>query len=174
MSDRSNSFRTSLSGFHKGDVAKYIEKTAAQHRAKISEKDKIIAAQEQELQSLRKQLELLMMASPETPAPQAPTVDDLQHISDFELQAYRRAEAAERLAYNRARKIYAGLETTAEDTLRQFKTVDAAVKQAVDTILSQNTLMEEAYSALAVVLTESQQQLTQIDPLIAETDSEEI
>lgn len=169
MADRSNSFRTVLSGFHKGDVAKYIEKISAQHRAELNERDKIIEAQEMELNTLRQQLEQQQAAPAVVEVEATPSLPN--NISELELQAYRRAEAAERLANNRARNIYTGLESMAEATLSQFKTADAAVKQAVETILSQNAAMEEAYSALSVVLTESRQQLAQIDPLIAEPET---
>ena len=51
-------FRTSLSGFHKGDVTAYIEMTASQYRSNLLECEKTIIALQEENRSLQQQLNL--------------------------------------------------------------------------------------------------------------------
>ena len=54
-------FRTALSGFHKGDVTAYIEKTALEHRSALLEQERIITELQKENRSLQQQLNLLMI-----------------------------------------------------------------------------------------------------------------
>ena len=70
MAESTYRFRTSLRGFHKGDVTAYIEKTASLHRSEMLEREQKICALQEENRSLQQQLNLLMMATPvATPAP---------------------------------------------------------------------------------------------------------
>ena len=71
MADSAYHFRNALGGFHKGDVAGYIARTAVQHRSEMLEYEKTIAELREENRSLQSQLNLLMMSTPVVTA-QAP------------------------------------------------------------------------------------------------------
>lgn len=180
MADTAYRFRTSLSGFHKGDVAGYIEKTAANHRAEIQEYEKVIADLRQQNEALLQQLDLLMESNAELeaqtakaeaettdiPEPEAapqPEESALADINLLELQAYRRAEEAERNANARARKLYQQLDQMREDARLQFEHTDNVVKETLETIRSQTTAMERAYGSLSDTLEGSRVKLDAMD-----------
>ncbi len=182
MTDTAYRFRTALSGFHKGDVAGYIEKTAAAHRSEILEYEKVIADLREKNQSLQQQLNLMMMttaaledkaakaeaaaAAPEpapepVPAPQA-AVDPVAAVAEInmmELQAYRRAEAAERNANARAQKLCQQLDQMREDAMAEFEITDNVVKETLEAIRTQTAAMERAYGSLSDTLDISREKL---------------
>ena len=182
MTDTAYRFRTALSGFHKGDVAGYIEKTAAAHRSEILEYEKVIADLREKNQSLQQQLNLMMMttaaledkaakaeaaaAAPEpapesVPAPQ-PAVDPVAAVAEInmmELQAYRRAEAAERNANARAKKLCQQLDQMREDAMVEFEITDNVVKETLEAIRTQTAAMERAYGSLSDTLDISREKL---------------
>ena len=187
MADAPYSFRNALSGFHKGDVAAYIEKTAIAHRTEILKYEKVIAQLQEENRSLQQQLNLLMMATPlptaaapaaePKPAPQAepapaPQVAaeslplDDSELMQMELQAYRRAEAMERKASNRARKLYQQLEGVCDSALDEFQLTDAAVKSTIEVMLQQANALEQAYQTLSASLNTSREKLAAMNLLL--------
>lgn len=116
-------FRTSLAGFNKDDVVRYIEYINNKHSSELEQlktqlknaKDALAKADNTELKAKLEaaearcaelevfearcaELEAQLAAG--TPSPAAPAPGD-------ELEAYRRAERAERLARERASQIYA-------------------------------------------------------------------
>lgn len=116
-------FRTSLAGFNKDDVVRYIEYINNKHSSELEQlktqlkntKDALAKADNTELKAKLEaaearcaELEIFEARCAEleaqlaagTPAPAAPAPGD-------ELEAYRRAERAERLARERASQIYA-------------------------------------------------------------------
>lgn len=176
-------FRTSLSGFHKGDVTAYIEMTASQYRSNLLECEKTIIALQEENRSLQQQLNLLMMATPVTPAPPAPVepvvtaapvrVPDPAPVGDMaslELQAYRRAEAVERNANARARKLYKQMEGLCEDTLEEFRDTDTAVKQVIQVMQQQAASLEQAYETLSAALDTSREKLAAMNEMLCVED----
>lgn len=172
MADSSRPFRTAMGGFHKGDVVGYIERTAAQHRSELLSRDQIIQELQEENRSLQQQLNLLMMATPvATPAPvaepvpapapkpvPAPAPAPTELVSQ-ELLAYRRAEAVERNANTRARKLYRQLEGVCQETLDGFQLTDSAVKQAIDAMKAQAAALEQACQTLSAALNTSREKL---------------
>lgn len=116
-------FRTSLAGFNKDDVVRYIEYINNKHSSELEQlktqlkntKDALAKADNTELKAKLEaaearcaELEIFEARCAEleaqlaagTPTPAAPAPGD-------ELEAYRRAERAERLARERASQIYA-------------------------------------------------------------------
>lgn len=186
MADSAYRFRSALGGYHKGDVAGYIEKAAAQHRSELLEREATIASLREENHSLQQQLNLLMMATPAsapapepTPAPApepapAPTPATMSatELMAGELQAYRRAEAVERNASQRARKLYRQLETVCEDALGEFQNTDSAVKQTIEQMLEQANALEQAYQTLSLALNNSREKLAAMNDLLC-IDEEE-
>lgn len=181
-------FRTSLSGFHKGDVTAYIEMTASQYRSNLLECEKTIIALQEENRSLQQQLNLLMMATPVTPA--APAVEEApasapapapapvspvpeEDIVSLELQAYRRAEAVERNANTRARKLYKQLEGVCVDTMDEFRTTDTAVKEAIEVMMQQAAALEQTYQTLSAALDASREKLAVMNELLCVENEDE-
>lgn len=193
MANNSYGFRTALSGFHKGDVTGYVEKMASQHRSDLLEYEKLVTSLREENRALQQQLNLLMMSTPlvqevapaSAPAPviapppaqeaeplpvSAPVENqDLMHL---ELLAYRRAEAVERNANQRAKKLYQQMGDFCEDALDDFQSTDAALKQAVQVILSQIETLEQSYQKLSNALQESKEEFASANGLLS-IESEE-
>lgn len=191
MADSSYTFRTALAGFHKGDVTAYIEKTASQHRSELLQYEQTIQTLQEENRSLQQQLNLLMMATPlptasapaaePKPAPQAepapaPQVAaeslplDDSELMQMELQAYRRAEAMERKASNRARKLYQQLEGVCDSALDEFQLTDAAVKSTIEVMLQQANALEQAYQTLSASLNTSREKLAAMNLLLDDSE----
>ena len=182
MADSGRLFRTALSGFHKGEVTAYIEKTALQHRSQLLEYEKKITDLQEENRSLQQQLNLLMMATPvagpaPTPAP-APVVEtepvpvptptpvvpaETTDWMNLELQAYRRAEAVERHANIRAKKLYGNMEDLCGSALGDFQAADEAVKQTIDVMMAQAASLEKAYQVLSASLNASREKISSIN-----------
>ena len=122
------SFRSAFNGFHRQDVVNYLEYLNNKHNAQIGElnseleflRNKLANLQsneemEQELEALRAERDALqerLQAMEEGKAPEAaedmenlPAVDAKDYAQQ-ELEAYRRAERAERVANERAELIY--------------------------------------------------------------------
>lgn len=181
MADIAYHFRNALGGFHKGDVTGYIEKTAAQHRAELLECEQTISTLREENRSLQQQLNVLMMTAPLTAAPTptptpepapAPVPSEDPDLMSMELQAYRRAEAVERKANNRARKLYRQMECLCDNTLDEFQTTDSAVKQAIEAIMAQTSSLEQAYQTLSATLSASQKKLASINAVLSDPDAD--
>ena len=180
-------FRTALSGYHKGDVTAYIEKTASAHRSELLERERIITELQKENRSLQQQLNLLMMSTPiVTPAPtpaepapvavpepvveSAPVPVQTADTTSMELQAYRRAEAVEHAANMRAKQLYERLESLCADTIGEFQVTDTAVKQTIELMMQQASALEQAYQALTDTLTASREKLATINEQIPDSE----
>lgn len=184
MADNSYHFRSALGGFHKGDVTAYIEKAAVQYRNDLLDREQIIASLRDENRSLQQQLNLLMMSTPvnaePTPAPVPEPAPEPVHEPDsvelvsMELQAYRRAEAVERNANNRAKKLYRHMEDLCDDALEEFRTTDSAVKQTLEAIMAQADSLEQAYQSLSAALQSSREKLAAMNELIADDEEDPV
>lgn len=180
MADTAYHFRSALGGFHKGDVTAYIEKAAAQHRSELLEYEKTVTELREENRSLQQQLNLLMMSTPVTaapaPAPAPVPVAEPEptpvELMSKELQAYRRAEAVERNANKRARKLYQQMEDVCEDALGEFQVTDSAVKQTIQVMLEQASALEQAYQALSAALNASREKLSVMNELLCDSEEE--
>ena len=149
-------FRSQFGGFHRVDVANYIEKIAAEHQQAINEmKDEWVtmAAQRDaaraELETVKAQLEALLEGK-ELPQPQIPEGDPEQ----LELEAYRRAEAAERSAMARVRRQTEKMDAILDGAGAQFEDAKAEV-EAIRTQLS--TVLDGLQSRFAGITADMQQ-----------------
>ena len=183
MANNTYGFRSALSGFHKGNVTGYIERMASQHRSELLEYEKQVTSLQEENRALQNQLNLLMMATPlaqesapapeiTPPVPEEPVAAPVeeQDLMLLELQAYRRAEAVERNANNRARKLYGQIEDLCEGALDEFLTADTAVKQTIEALLAQANSLEQIYQTLASALNTSRDKLAAMNKELCLSD----
>lgn len=124
-----NRFRTALGGFHRGDVANYIERSSREHQAALQElKDSCVKLTAQrdaavaELETVKAQLEAALEGRQ---IPAAPEGDP----ETLELLAYRRAEAAERAANQRIRRQTEKMDGILESVAAGFDTAKADVQE---------------------------------------------
>ena len=188
MSNETFAFRSALGGFHRGDVSKYISETAAAHQAQTERLQEQIAALEQENEALRAQLEALqephaeeeesaLIELPEeAPAEEAPPEEPEESLRDRELAAYRRAEAAERLANLRARKVYEDLQTVCGEYSREFDGLNDTAHAAAENIGAQLDIIRAAVENACAAMQTSSEKLSAINQLVpdpAETLTED-
>lgn len=123
-----NKFRTQLGGFHRGDVANYIEKTAREHQLELQKMQEDCAKLTAERDILKKALEdvkaQLEAALEGRELPEIPEGDP----ETLELAAYRRAEAAERKAAERIRRQTEKMDGILEGMAGEFETAKADVQ----------------------------------------------
>ena len=187
MEESGYKFRSALGGFHKGDVTAYIEKTTLEHRSELLERERRITELQNENHALQQQLNLLMMFTPAqsaaptpaepksepkpTPEP-APAAAPARRsdMAALELQAYRRAEAVERAANQRAKKLYQQLEALCADTMEDFQDTDAAVKQAIEAMTRQANSLAQAYEALSAATATYREKLAATNELLPDDE----
>ena len=90
-----------------------------------------------------------------------------------ELQAYRRAEAVERIASKRAKQFYEKMEELRGGALEDFQAADAAVKQTIELLMAQASSLEKAYQDLSSALNASCEQISAINEDFYFSDDEE-
>ena len=124
MEKQSYSFRSSLHGFHRGDVIDFLEKLSASHETELRERDEELRILREELADATSSLELaqteidlLRLGEETAPEPEPAPQQEACEPGDpnRELEAYRRAERYEREAKIRAEKICAD----ASDAVKQ-------------------------------------------------------
>lgn len=172
--DQPIQFRTSVGGFHKGDVTEYITKTAAAHQAELREKDHQIEALKKENLALQTLLAETPSKAP-SPAPEAPPSAEPEEapaqpeqppLNQLELAAYRRAEAAERLALQRSRRLYETLDELCSTTSSEFQTASSAAQNSVNEILAQMELLSQTQKQLEAALSAAREKLGAMDAMI--------
>jgi hypothetical protein len=137
------SFRTAVGGFHKGDVCAYITRLAGEHRQAVEALEQELEALRAENQSLKAQLSAQPQEAPQVSPPVQETMD-LHAMEDRELQAYRRAEAAERLACQRAKKLYQDMQLLCDDSAQQILSLDETAHTAMEAIDAQLLLLHDS------------------------------
>ncbi len=158
-------FRTSLGGFHKGDVAAYIAKTASEHQTALKALEQRVETLLQENEILRKQLKT---AGEEVAPAEAAVVaaETSTPIDQLELAAYRRAEAAERLALARSQRLYETLDQICEGTSAHLQVANAASQETIDQIKANMARISETYQAFRDDLSAARKKLESLDAMI--------
>ena len=160
-------FRTAVGGFHKSDVAAYIAAIAKEHQSQLQEKDKEIQQLQQQLDHALEQLHTAAaeaVSEPAAPEPQEVSSED--SLDHMELEAYRRAEAAERIAAQRAKKLYEALGDICTDARTQLENADSAARNSITAMELQLQTLEDSCDALTAALTSARQQLLDMDAMI--------
>ena len=121
----SKNFRTALGGFNRQDVVRYIEYMNNQHSAELEQlNSQLQLAQEKQNDNseLLAQLEAANARCAELEGQLANAAEGVPVTGD-ELEAYRRAERAERLARDRASQIYAQANAALADATVKIETI---------------------------------------------------
>lgn len=160
-------FRTAVGGFHKSDVAAYIAAIAKEHQSQLQEKDKEIQQLQQQLDHALEQLHSTVAEPASAPAaPEPPEASQAESLDRMELEAYRRAEAAERIASQRAKKLYEALGDICTEARTQLETADSAARNSITAMELQLQTLEDSCDALTAALTGARQQLLDMDAMI--------
>ena len=179
-------FRSSLGGFHRGDVANYIESLSMQHAAAMKEKsgqidalqDELLAARqklqeaEEEKRALQDQLDDALAALEAATAPAEDEAEDEteaepEEAPDYpklELEAYRRAEATERLATQRAQQLKRELVDFLENTTARYQQTGEDIAALAEDLKSGLKRLEENLSELDLLFGETAEHLETLTP----------
>ena len=170
-------FRSSLGGFHRGDVANYIESLSLQHAAAMKEKTGQIDALRAELQeaeaekrALRDQLDDALAALEAATAPAEDEAEDEMEPEEapdypkLELEAYRRAEATERLATQRAQQLKRELVDFLENTTARYQQTGEDIAALAEDLKSGLKRLEENLSELDLLFGETAEHLETLTP----------
>lgn len=179
-------FRSSLGGFHRGDVANYIESLSMQHAAAMKEKSGQIDALQAELLAARQKLEeaeaekrslqdqlddaLAALEAATAPAEEAAedeTEAEVEEAPDYpklELEAYRRAEATERLATQRAQQLKRELVDFLENTTARYQQTGEDIAALAEDLKSGLKRLEENLSELDLLFGETAEHLETLTP----------
>ena len=143
-------FRTAFRGFNREDVVHYIEYMNQQHRkqleqltAQVSTPDPALLARLEAAEARCAQLEAELVALRNA----EPT---LSNPTGEELEAYRRAERAERQAQERAQQIYTQANAVLADVTLKAETASTQVAEAADLIVAK---LQSTKSALQDAVT---------------------
>ena len=179
-------FRSSLGGFHRGDVANYIESLSMQHAAALKEKSGQIDVLQAELLAARQKLEeaeeekralqiklddaLAALEAATAPAEEAAedeTEAEVEEAPDYpklELEAYRRAEATERLATQRAQQLKRELVDFLENTTARYQQTGEDIAALAEDLKSGLKRLEENLSELDLLFGETAEHLETLTP----------
>ena len=170
-------FRSSLGGFHRGDVANYIESLSREHAAALKEQSGRIDALRAELQeaeaekrALRDQLDDALAALEAATAPAEDEAEDEMEPEEtpdypkLELEAYRRAEATERLATQRAQQLKRELVDFLENTTARYQQTGEDIAALAEDLKSGLKRLEENLSELDLLFGETAEHLETLTP----------
>ena len=157
-------FRTAINGFHKQDVVRYIEYLNNQHNAQIAQlNNQLKNAQVPADDRLQAKLDaaLARCAELEAQLATAPTTP-----SGDELEAYRRAERAERLAQERAQQIYTQANAILADTTAKAEAASARIAELAQQANAQMQAYQEAIAGSQALFQEAVDALGAVKPEI--------
>ena len=143
----SKNFRTALGGFNRQDVVRYIEYMNSQHAMELEQlNSQLQLAQEKQGNDaeLKAQLEAAQARCAELEAQLGNAAQGIPVTGD-ELEAYRRAERAERLANDRAAQIYAQANAALADATIKIETISDSMSSLTQQLESQ---MQDAKAKL--------------------------
>lgn len=159
-------FRSALGGFNRQDVVQYIEYINNQHNSQIEQlhtqlrnaEAALARAEGNSNTELQAQLEASQAKCAELEAQLAATVP--AEKTDDELEAYRRAERAERLAQERASQIYAKANAVLADATlmaeEAAKGMDTVAQQISAQLEASRQQLQEAVAAMYAIRPEEE------------------
>ena len=159
-------FRGAVGGFNREDVVRYIEYINNKHSSQINQLNTEMQALQEELAQLRGKTDLSAQLEEanariaqleqerDALATQVEQIADRPQ-TDSELEAYRRAERAERLAHDRAAQIYAQANAALADATLKVQSAADGMKTIASQVTAQaqqsEQLLQEAAAALYAI-----------------------
>lgn len=159
------SFRTALGGFNREDVVRYIEYINNKHASEIEQLNtQLQTALEQTKSSdnsdLLARLEAAEARCAELEAQLTENGQSVPARTGDELEAYRRAERAERLARDRAAQIYSQANAALADATVKVETISDNMNNLTDQLSAQiqesKNLLQEAVASLYAIRPEEE------------------
>lgn len=131
-------FRGALGGFNREDVVRYIEYMNNQHKAEIEQLNtQLKTAQEALSRANGEELAEKLAAAEARCAELEAQLGTGPIVTGDELEAYRRAERAERLARDRASQIYAQANSALADATAKVEAISDRFTTAADQLAQQ-------------------------------------
>lgn len=188
-------FRTSVGGFHRGDVSDYIEALCAEHKRTEKQQQEELEALSDRLQELEKANALQLSEMQATQARAAELEEALnstqsaldealtmveeqealraaeaaqikepsEDYAALELEAYRRAEATERLAQERAGRLRQNLNELLDNVTARYEQTSQEVEALTEDIRTNTRRLLDALSELELIFDETTGQLDIMD-----------
>ena len=171
-------FRSALNGFNREDVVHYIEFSNSRHEAEVNQlKEQLefyrkeLAAQNAAAQQAENEraAELekkcaVLEAENETLRQQLSEATQKQSSVDEELEAYRRAERAERLAKTRVSQMYAQANAAIADTSANLDVAAADLGKVAQEAMEKIQALQSAVTGSKLVITDAAAALGAIRP----------
>ena len=186
------SFRSAFNGFNREDVVHYLEYLNAKHASQVEqlntevtflrkkleeqpaedpaaaeEVTRRMAELEEKLAESEREREALsqkhVQLEKELEEARAERVT-IQHRTDLELEAYRRAERTERMARERAEQVYRQTNGVLADASAKVDEAAGQVSQISDHVMSQLDLLREAVNCSKQALTDAASGLYSLKP----------
>lgn len=149
-------FRSAFHGFNREDVVRYIEFLNNQHTAQVAQLNSQLQAAQSaspaEIAALQAQLDAAQQRCAEL---EQKLTDAGIYTTDSELETYRRAERAERLARDRAAQIYAQANAALADATVKVESISDSMNTLTQQFQEQmqqgkNQLQEAVASLYAI------------------------
>ena len=183
-------FRTALNGFNRADVTDYIEALCMEHRRALAQAQEEARDLHKQLEETRSALDLQIekslaleakleetetaLQSTETaldeamsllvaPAEETPA-EDTPDYGTMELEAYRRAEAMERMAAERTTKMNQQLSEMLDRVASRYEQTGTEIQALTEDIRTNLKRLEESLSDLDVIFDETTQSFNEMDP----------
>lgn len=151
-------FRRAIGGFHREDVVRYIEYMNNQHKSEIEQLTTQLQSAQEALTKVGGASNEELLAKLEAAEARCAELEarlEQSPPADTELEAYRRAERAERLARDRANQIYAQANallaeatTKIEAASDSFGSISAQLAQQLE---KSKTELQEAVAAMYAI-----------------------
>jgi hypothetical protein len=171
-------FRTAIGGFNRMDVVTYIETLAQQNQ-------KAIKALQSENDALRRQLaQYAQEEQAESSPAEEPEADEtesdniavsVEGLQEQELAAYRRAEAVERAAKNRAARLKDSMDDIFSEALSRFSSTGGDAAALCEDLSASYTRLQDALAEMRLIYEQASTQLQalQDQSFLVEEETEE-
>lgn len=158
-------FRSAWNGFNRNDVVNYMEECAANYERSLRQLQNENARLREELSALKAAQETVQAAPPE-PAP-APEVQPepapaAANPAGDELEAYRRAEAVERAARDRAEKLQKQLQEILSTAVTQFEAAGADAEAQMSDLSISLRRLNDTFAALRLTFEDTGKALNEL------------
>ena len=162
---KKKTFRSAFRGFNRQDVVQYIEMLNQQHATQINQLNSQLQAAKENAgnQDLLRQLEEINARCAELEAALSKGNQSADMAAE-ELEAYRRAERAERVAQEKADQIYAKATAVLADATVKAESASTGLAESAQQITQQISAYQESIQAAKSALEEAVTALYAIRP----------